>query len=63
MSMNVLARKAEVDRSSIAKVERHQPVMGSIAGKIFSALNYAHRNDLVYTNEVTTLDVLEEKHR
>lgn len=54
LSINSLARKAEVDRSTVSKIEKKHPVTGAIAGRVFNALNEASKNTLKFEIEVTT---------
>jgi len=54
MSMNALAASAKVDRGTVSKMERRHPVTGAIAGRVFNALNVAHRSTLTYEDEVST---------
>lgn len=53
LSIAKLAQKASVDRGTVAKIERHQGVMGDKVGSVFSALNEAHKGALVFEIEVT----------
>lgn len=54
LTINALARAANVDRSRISLLEKNHPVTGAIAGRVFQALNNAHGKTLSYDDEVTT---------
>ena len=53
LSVAKLAQKASVDRGTVAKIEKHQGVMGDKVGSVFAALNEAHKGALVFETEVT----------
>lgn len=54
MSLAKLAQRANVDRGTVAKIERHQGVMGDKVGGVFAALNEAHKGVLDFDTEVTS---------
>jgi DNA-binding XRE family transcriptional regulator len=53
LSIAKLAQKADVDRGTVAKIEKHQGVMGDKVGSVFNALNEAHKGTLAFDVEVT----------
>lgn len=54
MSINTLAKNADVDRGTISRIERSHPVTAVIAGRVFNVLNEVHKNQLSREAEVTT---------
>lgn len=53
LTMNELARKSEVDRATISKIEAHHGVTEPVIAKVFNALNQKHANKLNYDKEVS----------
>lgn len=54
-SINVLAKHSDVDRGTIAKIERNHPVSEPVAHRIFSTLNGWHGEKLEIHKEITNI--------